>query len=770
MKNTIVLLVIALCSSISSYSQIGQGGEPSFSNENLAKSNQTPVVRLPKLNIAKLLKEDEQESSKDVPMRFAYPHKTNLNMQNSGKWFTNQNGDKYWLIAIESKGALSLNLTFSSFKIPEGGKLFIYNNDKSDIRGAFTSANNKNSKRLGIAPVDGDKIIVEYFQPANVKQAPDLNISTVAHDYKGIRGLAKAFGSSGSCNNNVVCAEGDPWRDQIRSVALVILGNGTRWCSGSLINNTANNGTPYFLTANHCTSNQNVTNWVFVFNYESPGCSGNSDGSTSQSISGSQIMNSGSESDYALLKLSSTPPSSYNVYYSGWDATGNIPSKTTGIHHPAGDVKKISFDNDAPSISTYSGGLGSTHWKVKDWDDGTTEGGSSGSALFDQNKRIIGQLHGGSAACGNNSPDWYGRLSVTYPNICQWLAPGCTTKIVNGYNSGGNGGDTQAPSTPSGLAASNIRATSVSLSWRASSDNVGVVGYDVYQSNRIVTTVTSTSATITQLTANTAYQFRVKAKDAAGNASGFSNTVKVTTTSGGVTYCTANGNNTSDEYIGRVQLGSIDKTSTAGSGGYSDFTSVSTNLSKGSSQKITVTPKWTGRKYNEAYSVWIDYNQDGDFTDFGEQVWSQSATQNTTVSGNFTVPSSAINGNTRMRVTMRYNTAPSSCGSFNYGEVEDYTVVIGGTALFKDNNPSSFKNITTTVKVYPNPAHDILNVSFQTQSDKISYSVVDVLGKTIITVTDKVKSTINVENLKQGIYFLKFTDGTNNYTKRFVKH
>ncbi|MDA7716928.1 GEVED domain-containing protein [bacterium] len=431
-------------------------------------------------------------------------------------------------------------------------------------------------------------------------------------------------------------------------------------------------------------------------------------------------------------------------------------------------LKKISFDNDPSTISGYLGASGTTHWQITDWNDGTTEGGSSGSALFDQNKRIIGQLHGGYAACGNDRGDWYGRLSVTYPNICQWLSPGCTTKVVNGYNPSNGGGDTQAPSAPSGLAASNVGATSVSLSWTASTDNVAVTGYDVYQGNAIATSVTATSATITGLTANTAYQFKVKAKDAAGNSSGFSNTVNVTTTTAGVTYCAANGNNTSDEYISRVQLGSIDKTSAAGSGGYSDFTAVTTNLTKGSSNTITVTPTWTGRKYREAYRVWIDYNQDGDFTDAGEQVWSQSATQNASVSGNFTVPSSAANGATRMRVSMRYNSLPSACGSFNYGEVEDYTVVIGGSSLLNEKDPFSSDN-KTMVTIYPNPVNDVLNISFQTKSDKITYSIVDLLGKTIITVTGKMKSTVDVGNLKQGIYFLKFTDGTNQYTKRFVK-
>ncbi|GGX19361.1 M43 family zinc metalloprotease [Aquimarina muelleri] len=146
----------------------------------------------------------------------------------------------------------------------------------------------------------------------------------------------------------------------------------------------------------------------------------------------------------------------------------------------------------------------------------------------------------------------------------------------------------------------------------------------------------------------------------------------------GITYCGANANSSSDEYISRVQLGTIDKTSVAGTGGYSDFTSESTNLSKGVTNTITITPTWVSTAYSEGYSVWIDYNQDGDFVDAGEQVWSKSASKDPSVSGNFTIPSQAKNGNTRMRVAMQYNAIPSSsCGSFSYGEVEDYTVSIG---------------------------------------------------------------------------------------------
>lgn len=148
---------------------------------------------------------------------------------------------------------------------------------------------------------------------------------------------------------------------------------------------------------------------------------------------------------------------------------------------------------------------------------------------------------------------------------------------------------------------------------------------------------------------------------------------------GSTEYCAANGNSTSDEYIGRVQLNTINNSSNAGTNGYSDHTSISTSLSKGSSYTITITPTWTGQPYSEGYGVWIDYNQDGDFTDAGEQVWTKAASETTPVSGNFDIPSTASEGSTRMRVIMRYNAIPSPCGSYNYGEVEDYTVSIGGS-------------------------------------------------------------------------------------------
>ncbi|WP_460220496.1 GEVED domain-containing protein [Psychroserpens sp. MEBiC05023] len=423
--------------------------------------------------------------------------------------------------------------------------------------------------------------------------------------------------------------------------------------------------------------------------------------------------------------------------------------------------------------------------------------------------------------------------------------------------------DTEAPSTPTNLVASNVAQTTLDLSWTASTDNIGVTGYDIYQDGVFITTVVSTSYQIVGLTPNTAYNFYVIAKDAAGNSSAQSNQLSVITldvpncsgtiiasypyletfdseqedwsqdmngddgdwtslngstpsnntgpsddiTGGGKylyteastnglganatviltslcfdlssindpyfsfyyhmfgadigtldleislddgnnwsniftasgnignvwnvqnidlsnylgqtakfrfigttgstwrsdiaidhisigapLYCFSNGNDTSDEFIGRVQLNTLDNDN-SGQGitrtGYSDFTentSLTTDVLSGSQYTITITPEWTGNPFNEGYAVWIDYNNDGDFLDNEELVWSLAASQNTPVSGSFTIPVNVNFGETRMRVSMKFDGIPTTCESFNYGEVEDYTInIVYDGLLFKNN-------------------------------------------------------------------------------------
>lgn len=275
-------------------------------------------------------------------------------------------------------------------------------------------------------------------------------------------------------------------------------------------------------------------------------------------------------------------------------------------------------------------------------------------------------------------------------------AAGNVSAQSNTVNTSTTAPDTTAPSTPTGLASSNVTDTSVDLSWTASTDNVGVTGYDIYQGGSLAGSSATTSYSVTGLAANTSYTFTVRAKDAAGNVSGDSNTVNVTTDSTPITYCSSQSSNINDEFIGRVQLNTIDNAS--GGQFYSDFTNISTTLTKGNQYTITITPTWTGTVYSEGYSVWIDYNKDGDFTDAGEQVFSQAPTTATPVSGSFTIPAGATVTSTRMRVSLSYNAIPTSCQSFTYGEVEDYTVVIAAAApdTQAPTNPTGLSASNTT--------------------------------------------------------------------------
>ena len=359
------------------------------------------------------------------------------------------------------------------------------------------------------------------------------------------------------------------------------------------------------------------------------------------------------------------------------------------------------------------------------------------------------------------------RVSMQYnaiPTECQTFQYGEVEDYTVNITSSGS--DTEAPTAPASLTASNITQTTIDLSWTASTDNVGVTDYDIYKDGVLLTSVSGTSTQVTGLTANTSYSFYVKAKDAAGNVSAASNTVNATTASAVVTYCETQGNSVNDEWLDRVVIGSIDNNSGA-NGGYKDFTSISTTMVRSTQYNVTLYPAWSGTVYSEGFAVWIDYNQDGDFEDAGELVYSHDKTQNTSVSGSFTIPASASLGTTRMRVTMQYNTIPSSCGNFDYGEAEDYTVNITSS---KSNNKNSKASDGIKMVIYPNPAKDelFINVNGVKEYTKISiYSITgSIVKETYINEND---NRINISNIPAGIYSAKITINGKVLTAKFIK-
>lgn len=430
--------VFALFAALSIFStaQIPQGGRP-FTHQNNRYDWNCEVMTMPPFNVEAMMVEDEMNNTtKDIPYRFGNNFNTNYTLENSGTWFKLANGDRIWKLGLESIGAYSLNFIFDHWYMPAGATFFIYNESGTQTFGSYTEANNLMDGTFSTYPCKGDKVYLEYYEPLYSAGLGVVHLSTITHAYRDIEFIARAIGDSGSCNNDVVCPEGDPWDNEIRSVGMIVVsGNGI--CSGTLINNANNDGFPYFLTANHCVGGS-VSSWVIRFNFQATTCGG-STSETYYTANGTTLLANGSVSDYALLQINNGVdiPLAWSPYYSGWEAGSATPTSAVGIHHPSGDLKKISFENDPLSITGYGGapGSGTNHLRVLDWDDGTTEGGSSGSAIWNSNHRLVGQLHGGSAACGNNLPDWYGRFFTTYPFLCTWLSPGnCSLTTLAGYD------------------------------------------------------------------------------------------------------------------------------------------------------------------------------------------------------------------------------------------------------------------------------------------------------------------------------------------------
>ncbi len=329
--------------------------------------------------------------------------------------------------------------------------------------------------------------------------------------------------------------------------------------------------------------------------------------------------------------------------------------------------------------------------------------------------------------------------------------------------------DFEAPTDPTDLVVSNITARGSTLSWTASTDNIGVTLYNVTIDGNPGGTSTTPSINVTGLSPLTTYVASVTAQDAAGNVSG-SATVTFTTIEGEIIYCDSASSNVNDEYISTVQLNSIFNTSDAQF--YSDFTSISTDLNEGSSYTISVTPTWTGTIYSEGYAVWIDYNNNGSFDDSGELVWSKAPSRDVTNSGTFAIPTGTSKTSVRMRVSMKYNSIPTSCENFTWGEVEDYTVNLG-TGTFTKTNKDALKTfnqvVDNNINIHPVPADsrltiDILEGSF----DEVTiYSSTGALIKKVNP--GKGSHTVDTSKLMSGMYFIKFTSNRLATTKRFIK-
>jgi hypothetical protein len=404
---------------------------PSFASSAAVPLQSVPreTVRLDLATVAEVVA--NRRSGLGGPYRFAERVDVTLRATEQGRWERLEDGSRLWRLRLHSPGALSLSLHLSRFSLPEGAALWLYDPQGDLIQGPLGATHGRPWGQLWSPLVWGSDLVLELALPAGAP-APELEIGGVYHGFR-----SPVPKGHGSCNIDIACPEGDAWREQIRAGVLLII-DGNTACSGQLVNNTANDDRPLLLTASHCYAPEVfeppvlslVPTTVAYFNVDAPMCGQRDGGSFGQWITGAFHLASDHASDFLLAELVASPPASFDAYLAGWDAGGAAADSVVTVHHPQGHVKSISFSDDR--LTTASDIIpDGTHWEVDNWEQGTTEPGSSGSCIYDQaSGQCVGVLSGGFAACGNQEPDFYGKLSAAWEGdetvetrLRDWLDP-----------------------------------------------------------------------------------------------------------------------------------------------------------------------------------------------------------------------------------------------------------------------------------------------------------------------------------------------------------
>jgi hypothetical protein len=362
-----------------------------------------------------------------------------------GQWDTAFNTIQVWRALFKTEAAAGMHVYFSDVRLSPTERLFVYNPTKKAGNKTYTEANN--GLYLASDTVTGNAVMVEYITSNDSRELPFhlSEIGVLIGDK-----INKGFGDAGDCEVHINCSEGNNWQKQKRGVARIILKQGsyTYLCSGTLVNNTKLDGKPYFLTANHCGQTATSTDyaqWLFYFNYEAEGCEKPPVEPSYNVLNGSKLLarsvsNISTASDFKLLLLDDNPPDNFNPYFNGWSRSADASPSGVSIHHPQGDLKMISTYTQPLASSQYTSNIDDPdglYWRVY-WSEtenghGVTEGGSSGSPIFNDEGLVVGSLTGGGSSCDFlTSPDFYGKFNVSWqPNgstdstriLSYWLDP-----------------------------------------------------------------------------------------------------------------------------------------------------------------------------------------------------------------------------------------------------------------------------------------------------------------------------------------------------------
>ena len=450
------------------------------------------------INLKIIQKEDSLEKISGLPFRFGKDIAVDIDLIKEGTRVMNKD-TTFIYYQISSNGAHSLNLIFDKFHLMDNTTVRIYNSEQSVLYGPMTSKENPHNGIFWTDLIKGESIIIQVAIIGGSTDGNMLHISKVIHGYVNV---FTGYGQSASCNRDVVCSEGYGWGNEAGSVVMLLLSNGTRFGSGSLVNNTSQDFRPYILTAFHCVDAEYdgdltwaektaVNNWVFRFKYFSATCGG-SESLTYVSYNGATFRAGYQPSDFSLLELFDYPTNSSEIYYAGWNRNANAATSAVGIHHPMGDVKKISVDqngltNVAITTAWYAQGVTlycppDTHWEAI-FNTGTVQPGSSGSPIFDQNHRIVGQLHGDYLNDGQycvNKRGQYGKFNVSWgggssdsTRLSNWLDPESTGAYTTNTTSIGISGPDLVCSSGAEFEITNLPA-GASIYW-TSSNNIDIV-------------------------------------------------------------------------------------------------------------------------------------------------------------------------------------------------------------------------------------------------------------------------------------------------------
>lgn len=769
-------------------------------NKKLVKYEITPP------NLQQIAQENAIRDRNGQFYRIGITTPTNYTTLNSGTWEETPNGDRVWRMRIHAQGAKALTVFFENFKIYGNSEIQVFDINGNPLSTALTTADNVETGAQNIALILSDDIIVQLIEPKGVTPT-SFTIYEVGYAYRGVNEFqAKNYNDSDPCQNDINSSVGNGWQDEKKGVARILAkeGNQQGWCSGSLVNNTSEDCKPYFLTALHCGVNSSTADfnqWKFFFNFEKPTYTSDNvyNNSDPNTIIGCVFKASSKDgggangSDFLLVQLGSTSneativnrlKNTIGAYWNGWNANNTASPSGASIHHPSGDVKKISLYSQTLQTTQWNGNGLQSHWYVK-WSNGVTEGGSSGSPIFNNNHLIVGTLTGGSSYCSApSSPDMYGKMSYHWDqnttsghiDLKTILDPGNTgTKILNGSY------DPCTVVTAPPVANFNVSQTTIPVNTTLTFNNTST-------NNPTTNTWTITPATgwsyaggtngssknpQVKFTAVGVYSVKLQASNSFGSDTKIENSyINVTQNSGP---CAANTDNC-DEYIAQVVLSQGQTAlinNSTGCSNYIKYNAPAPTIQKGSSYNLGLLPGVVSGQAGNFYpddimSAWIDYNGDGQFTS-NERVYNlqlSGSTQQSDLTQSFTIPASAVSGETVLRIRIDYQSM-DPCGTSDYGEVEDYKIFIGGTQTPTPTPPTAnFTADQTTV-----PVNTVVNFTNSSTNNPTSYSwdITPATGWSYSGGTNASSKNIKVQFTAVGAYTVKMTatnaDGSDTRTR-----